>query len=511
MIDIKDRIVDVVADKVMSAEAAAEFVKDGDNVGTSGFTPSGYPKAVPLALAEKGKKTPFKINVWTGASVGPEMDTAMTQAGIVDRRMPYQTNNDMRKAINAGQVKYTDLHLSHVAQMTRYGFMANRRDVDVAIVEACKIIDLGEGKVGLIPTTSMGNTSSYVQSAKKVIVEVNVTQPVALEGMHDSYVPLDPPNRGPIPVCAPEDIIGTPYVPVEVEKIVAVVPCDITDKVRPLGAIDEDAQKMGKNLVDFFKAEVAAGRLPKNLPPLQSGVGSVANAVINGLVNSDFEDLTVYTEVIQDGMFDLIDAGKLRVASGTALTPSPECQKKFYENVEHYKKYLLLRPQEISNSPEVARRIGVIAMNTAIEVDIYGNVNSTHVCGTKLMNGVGGSGDFARNGYLTVFFTNSLAKGGKISSVVPFCSHIDHATLDVDVIVSERGVADLRGLSPKEKAPIIIDQIANPKYQPWLYDYFKRACEACGNSQTPHILSEAFDCYKLFAETGSMEGMVEGK
>ena len=511
MIDIKDRIVDVVADKVMSAEAAAEFVKDGDNVGTSGFTPSGYPKAVPLALAEKGKKTPFKINVWTGASVGPEMDTAMTQAGIVDRRMPYQTNNDMRKAINAGQVKYTDLHLSHVAQMTRYGFMANRRDVDVAIVEACKIIDLGEGKVGLIPTTSMGNTSSYVQSAKKVIVEVNVTQPVALEGMHDSYVPLDPPNRGPIPVCAPEDIIGTPYVPVEVEKIVAVVPCDITDKVRPLGAIDEDAQKMGKNLVDFFKAEVAAGRLPKNLLPLQSGVGSVANAVINGLVNSDFEDLTVYTEVIQDGMFDLIDAGKLRVASGTALTPSPECQKKFYENVEHYKKYLLLRPQEISNSPEVARRIGVIAMNTAIEVDIYGNVNSTHVCGTKLMNGVGGSGDFARNGYLTVFFTNSLAKGGKISSVVPFCSHIDHATLDVDVIVSERGVADLRGLSPKEKAPIIIDQIANPKYQPWLYDYFKRACEACGNSQTPHILSEAFDCYKLFAETGSMEGMVEGK
>ena len=293
MIDIKDRIVDVVAGKVMTAEAAAEFVHDGDNVGTSGFTPSGYPKAVPLALAEKGKKTPFKINVWTGASVGPEMDTAMTQAGIVDRRMPYQTNNDMRKAINAGQVKYTDLHLSHVAQMTRYGFMANRRDVDVAIVEACKIIDLGEGKVGLIPTTSMGNTSSYVQSAKKVIVEVNVTQPVALEGMHDSYVPLDPPNRGPIPVCKPEDIIGTPYVPVEVEKIVAVVPCDITDKVRPLGAIDEDAQKMGKNLVDFFKAEVAAGRLPKNLLPLQSGVGSVANAVINGLVNSDFEDLTV--------------------------------------------------------------------------------------------------------------------------------------------------------------------------------------------------------------------------
>ncbi len=507
MIDIKDRICDAVAGLVTTAEAAAEFVKDGDNVGVSGFTPSGYPKAVPLALAEKGKKTPFKVNIWTGASVGPEIDDAMVQAGVIDRRLPYQTNGTMRKAINAGKVKYADIHLSHMAQMVRYGFMANRRGVDVAIVEACKIIDLGNGQIGIIPTTSMGNSSSYVQGAKKVIIEVNVTQPVELEGMHDSYVPLDPPNRKPIPVEKPEDRIGTTYIPCELSKVVAVVPCDITDKVRPLGEIDEDAKHMGANLVAFLKNEVKEGRLPKNLLPLQSGVGSVANAVINGLVNSDFTDLTVYTEVIQDGMFDLIDAGKLRVASGTALTPSPECQKKFYANVEKYKPYLLLRPQEISNSPEVARRIGVIAMNTAIEVDIYGNVNSTHVVGTKLMNGVGGSGDFARNGYLTVFFTNSLAKGGKISSVVPFCSHIDHATLDVDVIVSERGVADLRGLSPKEKAPIIIDQIANPKYQPWLKNYFKRACEACGNSQTPHILSEAFKCYEQLEKTGSMEGL----
>lgn len=505
MIDIQDRICDVVAGKVMTAEAAAEFVHDGDNLGVSGFTPSGYPKAVPLALAEKAKKTPFKVNVWTGASVGPEIDQAMVEADCIDRRLPYQTNGTMRKAINAGKVRYADIHLSHMAQMVRYGFMANRKGVDVAIVEVCKINDLGDGKVGLIPTTSMGNSSSYVAGAKKVIVEVNVTQPKELEGMHDSYVPLDPPNRQPIPVCAPEDRIGTTYIPCEVDKIVAVVPCDITDKVRPLGEIDEDAKNMGKNLVEFLKNEVKEGRLPKNLLPLQSGVGSVANAVINGLVNSDFEDLTVYTEVIQDGMFDLIDAGKLRVASGTALTPSPECQKKFYENVDKYKKYLLLRPQEVSNSPEVARRIGVIAMNTAIECDIYGNINSTHVVGTKLMNGVGGSGDFARNGFLTVFFTNSLAKGGAISSVVPFCSHIDHATLDVDVIVSERGVADLRGLTPKEKAPIIIDQIANPKYQPWLKDYFKRACEACGNSQTPHILSEAFDCYERLAKTGTME------
>ena len=506
MIDIKSRVhCEAAMAKVTTAEAAAALIKDGMNIGVSGFTPSGYPKAVPLALAERAKTDPLKINLWTGASVGPEIDSALTNAGVVARRLPYQTNNDLRKAINNGSVKYTDLHLSHVAQMARYGFMYGRHDVDIAIIEACIIKDLGNGQIGIVPTTSMGNSSSWVQSAKQVIIEVNVTQPVALEGMHDSYVPMDPPNRQPIPLVKPEDRIGTTYIPCDLCKVAAIVPCDITDKVRPLGEIDDEAKAMGENLVAFFKQEVAERRLPKNLLPLQSGVGSVANAVINGLVNSDFEDLTVFTEVIQDGMFDLIDAGKLRVCSGTALSPSPDCLKKFYTNVENYKKYIVLRPQEVANSPELARRIGVIAMNTAIEVDIYGNVNSTHIAGTKIMNGIGGSGDYARNGFLTVFFTTSLAKGGAISSVVPFCSHVDHTEHDVDVIVSERGVADLRGLSPKERALVIIDKVANPKYQPLLKDYFERACKECGNSQTPHILSEALSFHDRFVKTGTME------
>lgn len=503
--DIKNRICDSVVSKVTTAEKATDYVKAGMNVGVSGFTPSGYPKAVPLALAERYKGKDFKINIWSGASLGPEIDEALVDH--IDRRLPYQTNNAMRKAINEGKVKYTDMHLSHVAQVARYGYMANRKDVDLAIIETCVVKEIpGDSKrVALVPTTSMGNSSSWVQSAKQVIVEVNTSQPVELDGMHDSYVPLDPPCRKPIPVEKPEDRIGTPYIPCELDKIVAVVPCDVTDKTRPLADIDEDSKKMGENLVAFFKEEVAAGRLPKNLLPLQSGVGGVANAVINGLVNSDFTDLTVYTEVIQDGMFDLIDAGKLRIASGTALSPSPTCLEKFKKNINFYKPHLMLRPQEIANSPEVARRIGIIAMNTAIEVDIYGNVNSTHINGTKLMNGIGGSGDFARNGFLTVFFTTSMAKKGAVSSVVPFCSHIDHTEHDVDVIVSERGVADLRGLTPKERALVIIDKIANPKYQPILLDYFKRACEACGNSQTPHLLGEAFNFHERAVKTGTME------
>lgn len=506
MIDITPRVEGAAAQaKITTAEAAAALIQDGMNIGISGFTPSGHPKVVPHALAERAKVDPLKVNIWAGASVGPEVDTELTEAGAINRRVPYQTNDTIRKAINNGTVKYTDMHLSTVAQAARYGFMAGCRDVDIAIVEAVRIIDLGDNEIGMVPSTSAGNTASFMQSAPQVIIEVNISQPLALEGIHDMLVLPDPPHRGPIPLTHPADRIGETFVRVNLDKVAAIVPSDGMDKTRPLGELDDASIQMGKHLVAFLKKEVAAGRLPENLLPLQSGVGSVANAVMSGLVNSDFENLTVYTEVIQDGMLDLIDAGKLEVCSGTALSPSPDGLVRFYDNVEHYTKNIVLRPTEISNNPEISRRIGVIAMNTAIEVDLYGNVNSTHITGTKIMNGIGGSGDFARPAYLTCFFTTSEAKGGKISSVVPFCSHIDHTEHDVDVIISEQGVADLRGLSPKERAQAMIDHVASPKYRPLLQDYFDRATEACGGSHTPHIMQEAFSFHTRFLETGSME------
>ena len=204
-------------------------------------------------------------------------------------------------------------------------------------------------------------------------------------------------------------------------------------------------------------------------------------------------------------MFDMFDAGKLDFASGTSLTPSPDGQKRFYANINEYRKKIMLRPQEISNNPEVVRRLGVIAMNTAIEADIYGNINSTHIMGTKMMNGIGGSGDFARNGYLTVFFTQSTAKNDAISSIVPMCAHVDHGHQDVDVIVTEQGLADLRGVCPRERAKLVINNCANPKYRPLLLDYYERALKETKNAHTPHILKEALSFHERFVETGTME------
>ena len=499
MIDISDRVrnKDLQA-KIVSAEEVAAYIKPDMSIGMSGFTASSYPKAIPLALAERMKKEPFKINLWTGASTGPELDDTLAAVHGIKKRLPYQTDAILRGEINDGSVDYLDLHLSESAQLGRVGYLGK---LDLAIVEAVAITEEGN----IIPSTSLGNAASYVQQADIVIVEVNTTQPLELEGMHDVYVPLDPPNRLPIPIVQADDRVGTPFIPCTPDKIKYIVPCDIKDHTRDLAPIDENSKKMSQFTLEFLNAEIKAGRMPKNLLPLQSGVGNVANAVMAGFVDSDLEDLTVYTEVIQDGMLDLIDANKLNFASGTAFSPSPAGMERFYKDVEKYKKYLLLRPQEISNSPEVVHRLGVIAMNTALEVDIYGNVNSTHVTGTKMMNGIGGSGDFARNAFLTIFYTPSIAKGGAISSIVPMCSHIDHTEHDVDVIITEQGIADLRGLAPRKRALEIINNCVHPDYKPVLLDYYNRAVEATKHAHTPHIIKEALSFHEKFIETKSMK------
>ena len=499
MIDISDRVrnKDLQA-KIVSAEEVAAFIKPGMSIGMSGFTASAYPKAIPLALAERMKKEPFTVDIWTGASTGPELDDTLAAVHGIKRRLPYQTDAILRGEINNGSVDYLDLHLSESAQLARVGYLGK---LDIAIVEAVAITEEGN----IIPSTSLGNAASYVQQADIVIVEVNTTQPLELEGMHDVYVPLDPPHRLPIPIVKADDRVGTPFIPCTPDKIKFIVPCDIKDHTRDLAPIDENSKKMSQFTLEFLNAEIKAGRMPKNLLPLQSGVGNVANAVMAGFVDSDLEDLTVYTEVIQDGMLDLIDAGKLNFASGTAFSPSPAGMERFYKDVEKYKKYLLLRPQEISNSPEVVHRLGVIAMNTALEVDIYGNVNSTHVTGTKMMNGIGGSGDFARNAFLTIFYTPSIAKNGAISSIVPMCSHIDHTEHDVDVIITEQGIADLRGLAPKKRALEIINNCVHPDYKPVLLDYYNRAVEATKHAHTPHIIKEALSFHEKFIETKSMK------
>jgi succinyl-CoA:acetate CoA-transferase len=329
--------------------------------------------------------------------------------------------------------------------------------------------------------------------ADKVIIEVNSMVPEAMEGMHDVYYGTAlPPHRKPIPLTQPHERIGEPYLRVDPAKVVAVVGTHQSDRNTVFAKPDEVSQKIASHIIDFLQAEVQKGRLPKQLLPLQSGVGNVANAVLVGLQDSPFEGLTGFTEVLQDGMLDLLRTGKMASASATAISLSTAALAEFASNLDFYRERILLRPQEISNHPELVRRLGIIAMNGMLEADIYGNVNSTHVMGTQIMNGIGGSGDFARNAYLSIFMTPSTAKDGRLSCIVPMTPHVDHTEHDVQVIVTEQGLADLRGLSPKQRAQVIIERCAHPDYQPALRDYVKRAHGRSPGLHTPHLLDEAF-------------------
>ncbi|AXJ97225.1 acetyl-CoA hydrolase/transferase family protein [Sphingomonas floccifaciens] len=489
--------------RIMSAEDAAALITSGSTVGMSGFTGSGYPKAVPLALAarieaEHAAGRAFRVRVWTGASTGPELDGALAKADGIEFRLPYNSDPLAREKINRGEMEYFDMHLSQVAPMAWQGFLG---PLDTAVIEVTGVREDGS----LIPSSSVGNNKTWLDRASKVILEVNRWQNAALEGMHDIYYGTRlPPHRVPIPLVRPDDRIGQSYLACDPDKIVAIVETDAPDRNLPFAAPDESAQAIAGHLMEFFRHEVAIGRLPASLLPIQSGVGNIANAVLTGLVDSPFEDLTAYTEVIQDGMLDLLDAGKLRMASATAFSLSPEAAARINANMGAYRSRMILRPQEISNHPELIRRLGCIAMNGLIEADIYGNVNSTHVMGSRIQNGIGGSGDFARNAYVSIFMTPSTAKGGRISAIVPQAAHVDHIAQDVQVIVTEQGLADLRGLSPKQRAKLIIERCAHPSYRPMLEDYYARARAGSYGQQSPSLPGEALSWHQRFIETGSM-------
>ena len=490
-------------EKIMPAEAAAALIPPGVNIGMSGFTGAGYPKAVPGALAERiqaanRRGQPFKIGVWTGASTAPELDAALAAVDGIELRLPYQSDPVSRRKINAGQMQYIDVHLSHVAQYVWFGFFGT---LDLALVEVAGVLPDGR----LIPSSSVGNNKTWLDLAPRVILEVNSWQSDQLEGMHDVYYGTDlPPNRRPILLTRPDERIGTPYLVCPPEKVIAVVETHAPDRLTPFAPPDETSRRIAGHILDFLANEVRQGRLPDSLLPIQSGVGNVANAVMEGLQAGPFDGLTAYTEVLQDGMLNLMKSGKLRTASATALSLSPAAVEDINRHMADYHDRIVLRPQEISNHPELIRRLGVLAMNGMIEADIYGNVNSTHVMGTSIQNGIGGSGDFARNAFLSFFLSPSVAKHGAISCIVPMVSHVDHTEHDVDVVVTEQGLADLRGLAPRQRARQIIERCCHPDYRPALEDYFERALRLSPGKHTPHLLEEALGWHLGYLRTGTM-------
>ncbi|KAK3934773.1 hypothetical protein QBC46DRAFT_398988 [Diplogelasinospora grovesii] len=487
---------------------------NGAYIGWSGFTGVGYPKKLPTFLADHVEQNnlqgKLRYTLFVGASSGAETENRWAELNMIERRSPHQVGKAIAKGINEGRIKFFDKHLSMFPVDLVYGFYTKDRPhnkLDVAVVEATEIKEDGS----IVPGASVGATPELLQLADKIIIEVNTSLP-SFDGLHDITMTDLPPKRKPYLIMGVEDRIGTTSIPIDTEKVVGIIESDYQDQTSLNAPADDKSDKIAGHLIEFLEHEVRHGRLPANLLPLQSGIGNIANAVIGGLGNSNFKNLKVWTEVIQDTFLDLFDSGKLDYATATSVRFSPTGFERFYKNWDHYHNKLLLRPQQVSNSPEIIRRLGVIGMNTPVEVDIYAHANSTCVMGSRMLNGLGGSADFLRSSKYSIMHTPSTRPSKTdphgVSCIVPMCTHVDQTEHDLDVVVTENGLADVRGLSPRERAHVIIDKCAHDVYRPILNAYFDKAEYEClrkGMGHEPHLLFNAFDMHRALQDEGSMQ------
>ena len=484
--------------KVVPAETAVKIIRDGDRIGTHGATFCGYAKETFKALADRIKQgDKLKVQIWSTSLVGEDADGVLASAGGTLKRLGSHADATLRAQINNRQVLCNDVRGEMMPQYVQRGIFG---PLDVAVIDAVSIDEQGN----IIPSASTADACFLVQSARKVIVEIDHSQPIGLEGFHDIYPLPAPPGAGPIPLQRSWDRIGKPYIPAGVDRVDYIVESKIPQKLPANRDPDQEGMAIAGHLLQFFRKEVAAGRLGKNLLPLESGLGNVADAVLRQLGESEFEDLEIFTAVIGDSALDLADCGKLKVANGCACFFSSEGWERFCSRLDSYRDKIIFRPIEITNSPELCYRLGVIGLNGVVEMDIYGHINSSHIMGNRLLAGVGGVGVFASNGSISIFLTPSSSGKGKVSTVVPMVSHVDVTEHNVDVIVTEQGYADLRGLAPHERAVEIIEKCSHPDFRPMLTEYYRKAEKEAGGHE-PHILSEAFSFHERLKKTGSMK------
>ena len=467
----------------VDADTAAATVADDAVVGVSGFGSVGYPKAVPVALADADRDR--SLTVVSGGSTGEEIDTALVEAGVLARRYPYQARPVARAAVNDGTVAFGDRHVWRVSNEVEFGGLPSP---DVAVIEAVAV-----GPDWLVPSLSVGTTPAIVDAADRLVVEVNERLPLELARLHDVYRPDPPPDRDPIPLSDPGDRVGSPQISFDPAKLDAVVRTDRSGTPYSFREPTDRDRQIAVHLGDFLEDEVRRNEVFADELRLQFGVGNVGNALMGALDGLDVgdRDLVYFGEVVQDGLLDALDDGLLRVASGTSLALSVAGQERLFSGIDRYADAVVVRPADVSNHPGVVERMGLVAVNSAVEVDCYGNVNSTHVDGSRMLNGIGGSGDFNRNALLSVTALPSTAADGDVSRIVPMVTHVDHTEHDVSVVVTEHGVADLRGLSPWERADVVVTECAHPDFRDPLREYLDAAEKRGGH--TPHDLDRAFD------------------
>lgn len=482
-------------DRVVSSKEAAAVIQNGMTVAFGGYTSSGYPKAVARELAERKKtEKEFKIFMLSG-SVNGYLETLLGDAKILSGKAPMIESRSLAKLSNEGKIRYVEQQMNKMPELVAQGAFGK---IDVAVVEALRITKEG----GIVPTSSIGLLPSILQYAEKIIVEINMAQPAELEELHDIYIPKRYPGREPIPLVSVNQRIGISSIPVDPEKICCIVESEELDDFPEYTPANSNITSVVERLLEFLETECKRNYGGK-LPPVQTGFGNLANEIARGLGNSKFRELEFFCGGMQESSLALIAEGKVKAASTGSIQMTSKVQKMLKEHWKTFRDTTVIRNIDVTNTGEVIHRLGVFALNSAIEMDIYGNVNSSHITGSRVVNGLGGGANFAQNAQLSVMLMVSENKKGAISTIVPMVSHQDISEHDIDVVVTENGIADLRGKDDIERAYLIIQNCASPLYRPLLSDYIERAIKENGghHPQNPH---EAFEWHRRFKEHGTM-------
>ena len=415
----------IYANKLMSLSDAAAKVESGWMIGMDAA--AAHPAALVSAIAARAKAGEISgVKIDTLLDVEPLECYADPELNGKFNGVSWFTGGYARKAVNAGYADFIPTYYRDIP-----GNVRRLYDYDVFITEVSPMDKHGYFSLSTVSSMS----EAKLDKAKRVFVVVNDRQPRAVCGLqvHVSQVDAIVENNHELPVLPP----------VKLDDVSVTIGNLIAEQI-PDGAC------------------------------IQLGVGTIPDAT--GMALKSKHDLGIHTEMFVDSMVELIECGavnnsKKQIHRGQCVTTFAFGSKRIYDFIDDNPGIAIL-PVDYVNDPNViCKNDNMISINAAVEVDLMGQVCAESI-GTRHLSGTGGQVDFVRGacqskgGKSFIAFT-STAKNGTVSKIQPTLTPgavVTTSKNDVDYIVTEYGIAQLRGL-PLSKRVANLIAIAHPDFR----------------------------------------------
>lgn len=408
--------------KLVSPEEAAKLIKSGDKVFTSGNAATPY--TIMEALGARGSQLK-NVDVYHLLLMGDDPLSRPEREAQFRHKSLFVGPAD-RKAVNEGRADYIPIFLYEIPDLFR-----SQVDLDVAIIQTSPPDDHGFLSLG-VETVA---TKAAAECAKLVIAQVNDQMPRTLG---DSFIHISQINNVVEVSCPLPELPPKPFTEVEL--------------------------KIAEHITGLIE----------NGATLQLGIGGIPNAVLSLL--KDRRDIGIHTEMVSDGIVDAIEGGivsnaKKNIHRGKVIATFALGSKRLYDYI-HNNPEFEFHPVDYTNDPfVVAQNEGLVAINSAIEVDLTGQVCADSI-GYQIYSGFGGQVDFIRGaarskGGKPIIALPATAKGGEISRITPHLkegSGVVTSRGDVHYVITEFGIAYLHGKSLRERVEALIG-VAHPKFQ----------------------------------------------